>query len=84
VLGLAIVSGIADTDAITLSMTNLAGRDFPTTTAALAVGLAVAANTLSKAGLAAIFGGAGIGLAVGGASLVAVGAAAVSAAFLLG
>jgi uncharacterized membrane protein (DUF4010 family) len=84
VLGLAIVSGIADTDAITLSMTNLAGRDLPTNTAALAVGLAVAANTLSKAGLAAIFGGAGIGLAVGGASLVAVGAAAVSAAFLLG
>lgn len=76
VYGLAALSGVADVDALTLSVSELAGRDLVLAAAVLAVSLAVASNTLSKAAIAAIVGGRKHGLLMGGASLAAVAAAA--------
>ncbi len=76
VYGLAALSGVADVDALTLSVSELAGRDLALAAAVLAVSLAVASNTLSKAAIAAIVGGRKHGLLMGGASLAAVAAAA--------
>ncbi|MDT2020827.1 MgtC/SapB family protein [Methylocella sp. CPCC 101449] len=79
VILLAFLSGIADVDAITLSMAKLGGKDIALTTASLAILVAVATNTLSKAALTAWTGGARIGLLVGwiSAAAVAAGVAAV-------
>lgn len=76
VYGLAALSGVADVDALTLSVSELAGRDLAASAAVLAVSLAVASNTLSKAAMAALIGGRKHGLLIGGASLAAVAAAA--------
>lgn len=76
VYALAALSGVADVDALTLSVSELAGRDLVLAAAVLAVSLAVASNTLSKAAIAAIVGGRKHGLLMGGASLAAVAAAA--------
>jgi uncharacterized membrane protein (DUF4010 family) len=76
VYGLAALSGVADVDALTLSVSELAGRDLAASAAVLAVSLAVASNTLSKAVIAAVVGGRKHGLLMGGASLAAVAAAA--------
>ncbi|MEH6773875.1 MAG: DUF4010 domain-containing protein [Cereibacter changlensis] len=72
VLGLAALSGLADVDAITLSMARL---DAATGLAAQAILLAVAVNTSSKACLAGWVGGRAIGLRTGLASALAVAAA---------
>lgn len=80
VYGLAVLSGVADVDALTLSVSELAGRDLAVEAAVLAVSLAVASNTLSKAVMAAGIGGRKHGLLIGGASLIAV----VAAALVLG
>lgn len=74
VILLAFLSGIADVDAITLSMAKLGGKDIALTTASLAILVAVATNTLSKAALTAWTGGARIGLLVGWISAAAVAA----------
>lgn len=76
VLAVAALSGIADVDAITLSM---ARRDAALPLATQAILLAVAVNTLSKACMAAWVGGAAVGLHVGLASAVAIAAAALTA-----
>ena len=68
------LSGIADVDAITLSMAKLGGKDIALTTATLAILVAVATNTLAKAALTAWTGGARIGLLVGWISAAAVAA----------
>lgn len=72
VLAVAAVSGIADVDAITLSMARMAT---PVQLATQAILLAVAVNTASKATMAAWVGGLAVGLRVGGASVVALAAA---------
>lgn len=69
VLVVAAASGIADVDAITLSMARM---DMPTALATQAILLAVAVNTASKACMAAWFGGRAIGLRVAAASIVAI------------
>ena len=69
---LAALSGIADVDAITLSMARMAGTTVPGPSAADAILLAVGVNTLAKAVMAAIVGGRKIGVTVGIPSLVAV------------
>ncbi|MDH7798337.1 MULTISPECIES: MgtC/SapB family protein [unclassified Beijerinckia] len=69
---LAFLSGIADVDAITLSMAKLGGKDLTLNIASVAILVAVATNTLSKAVLSAWTGGARIGLLVGWISAVAV------------
>ncbi|HSD54898.1 MAG TPA: DUF4010 domain-containing protein [Burkholderiales bacterium] len=58
---LAAVSGIADVDALTLSMTRLARTALGPETAAKAVLIAAAVNSVAKGALAWITGGAGIG-----------------------
>lgn len=79
VLVLAALSGIADVDALTLSMARLGGKDIGLDTASLAILIAAGVNTISKAVLAASTGGRKVGLLVGSVSAVALagGAAAV-------
>jgi uncharacterized membrane protein (DUF4010 family) len=75
--GLAAVSGIADVDAITLTLSRLGGGELAAETAAQAILLAAAVNTLAKAALAWIAGGRGPGvrLAVGAVLALASGLA---------
>lgn len=81
VLAVAAVSGIADVDAVTVSMAGQGGSALGLDTASLAILIAVAVNTVSKAVIAATTGGRAVGLHVGGASLIAL-IAAVLAWFL--
>jgi uncharacterized membrane protein (DUF4010 family) len=79
VMALAAASGLADVDAITLSMARLGRGDLPAQTAAIAILLALGVNSVSKAVLAVVAGGRVIGglvatgtavaIAAGGASL---------------
>lgn len=74
-VGLAAVAGIADVDAITLSMTELAGTGGPAASeAALAILVAVTANSLSKSVLAMFAGGRWFGGFYLAISLAALGA----------
>lgn len=71
---LAAVSGLADVDAIALSMARLAGSDLPLAAAAAAIGVAAVVNTAVKAGLTLSIGRTGLGsrvTALLGAALVA-------------
>jgi uncharacterized membrane protein (DUF4010 family) len=56
-LAAAVVAGVADVDAITLSIAGLAGGALPERVAALAVFLATASNTVFKAAMAVAVGG---------------------------
>jgi len=62
---LAAASGIADVDAITLSLAQLSKQDLTATLAAGGMILAAAVNTLVKAGMAAVIGGRVLLLQVG-------------------
>jgi uncharacterized membrane protein (DUF4010 family) len=77
VMALAAASGLADVDAITLSMARLGRGDLPAQTAALTILLAVGVNSMSKAILAAVAGGRAIGawVATGTALAIAAGLA---------
>lgn len=80
-LAVAAVSGLADVDAITLSMARLAGGSIDTATATIAIAIASAVNSAVKVGLAATAGtprlgvtlaiATVIGLSVGGAAMLA-------------
>jgi uncharacterized membrane protein (DUF4010 family) len=59
---LAAVTGIADVDAITLSMTEVAGSSIGPAFAAVAILVAVGTNSLSKSALAFVVGGSRFGL----------------------
>ncbi|MGQ0671377.1 MAG: MgtC/SapB family protein [Hyphomicrobium sp.] len=74
---LAAVSGIADVDAVTLSMSQLAGKGLEPAAAAGAILLAAAVNTVSKAVMGWMAGGPGPGrgLAIGAVAAIAAGAA---------
>lgn len=78
---LAALSGIVDVDAITLSLARLSHDGITVPTAATSIGIAVAVNTLVKAGMAFGLGTARAGSIVAGASLAAM--AAGGAAFAL-
>jgi uncharacterized membrane protein (DUF4010 family) len=78
VMALAAASGLADVDAITLSMARLGRGDLPAQTAALAMLLALGVNSVSKTVLATVAGGRAIG------ALVATGTALAIAAGLAG
>ena len=72
------VAGLADVDAITLSMTQAGGGGISASEAALAIFVATVANSLSKSAIGAVAGGTGFGLryaAVTAAALLAGGAA---------
>jgi uncharacterized membrane protein (DUF4010 family) len=76
----AAVAGLADVDAITISVARMYQHGLPGELAVAAVTVAAATNTLVKVGLAAVLGGRRIGMAV---ALVLVPAAAVGAAVAL-
>ncbi len=65
VLLLAAASGVADVDAITLSVSRLSLNGLNVSTAVFSIVLAAAVNSLVKAGMALSIGGRGVGLRVG-------------------
>ncbi|NQV20191.1 MAG: MgtC/SapB family protein [Rhodospirillales bacterium] len=70
----AVLSGLADVDAITISLARLSAESVSVTAAGLGVVIAAASNTVAKVGLAAVFGGRAIVIPVTlalGASLAA-------------
>jgi uncharacterized membrane protein (DUF4010 family) len=73
---LAAVSGIADVDALTLSVSRLAGSQVAIVDGTTAILLAIAVNTAVKAAMAGYLGGRRMGANVGAASAVAVAALA--------
>lgn len=73
---LAAVSGIADVDALTLSMTRLAGSGIALQDAAAAILVAAGVNTMSKAVMALIIGGRPFGTMIIATSLLTLGAMA--------
>lgn len=73
VLGLAALSGIADVDAITLSMAKSAGGDISLKLASLTILTAVYVNTAAKSVLAWVEGGQGIGVRVSLVNALAIG-----------
>lgn len=74
VLATAALSGIADVDAVVISMSRMALGAIEPAIAGWAILLATAVNTVVKAGLAASTGGVALGLRVGVVSLAAVAA----------
>jgi uncharacterized membrane protein (DUF4010 family) len=79
-IGLAAISGLADVDAITLSMANTAAT-YRTGGPALTILTAVGVNTLAKTGYAAYVGGRPIGLIAAAGTVL--GFVAAAAAYLL-
>lgn len=73
---LAAASGLADVDAITLSVARMARGDIALATAARAIALAVAVNSLVKVGLVFGAGAPAVGVRVAAATLAAFAAAA--------
>lgn len=65
VYALAAASGVADVDAITLSLARMGSENLAATTAALGIVIAASVNSLVKAGMAGVIGGRGLGLRVG-------------------
>ncbi len=65
VYALASASGIADVDAITLSLSRMSSEELVATTAALGIVIAASVNSLVKAGMAGFVGGRRLGLSVG-------------------
>ncbi len=78
VMALAAVSGVADVDAITLSMARLGRADIPVETAALAILLAVGVNSVSKVVLGAVLGGRMFGAILAGGTALAIAAGLVT------
>jgi uncharacterized membrane protein (DUF4010 family) len=72
VLIVAAISGVADVDAVTISMARLGGGALVLSTATQAIMIAVGVNTLSKAVIAGCAGGKNIGILVGGISATAI------------
>ena len=73
---LAAISGIADVDALTLSMARLSGVQVSAAEAAAAILVAASVNTVSKATIASFVGGTRLGSIVGVVSVMAIGALA--------
>ena len=71
---LAAISGIADVDALTLSMARLSGVQVSAADAATAILVAASVNTVSKATIAGFVGGTRLGSIVGVVSVMAIGA----------
>lgn len=72
----AAISGLADVDALTLSMARMAGAALPVEAAATAVLIAVAVNTVAKAALGWSEGGRALGIWMVAAAALAIGAGA--------
>ncbi len=74
VLVVAALSGVADVDAVTISMARMAGGDVDPNTAAHAIMIAIAVNTVSKTIVAGSVGNRKVGFLVGGISAAALAA----------
>jgi len=74
VLALAGVSGLLDVDAVTVSMSRMAGAQMPLEVAKQAVAVVVGVNTLTKSVMAGVIGGSRIGLLVGSMSVLSLAA----------
>lgn len=74
VLVVAAFSGVADVDAVTISMARVAGGDVDPNTAARAIMIAIVVNTISKTIMAGSVGNRKVGLLVGGVSAAALAA----------
>jgi uncharacterized membrane protein (DUF4010 family) len=74
----ALVAGLADVDAVTVSMTKLAPSPLSVQAAALAVLVAVASNTLSKLAIGVFVGRGSFALAIAAATAAALAAGAVA------
>jgi uncharacterized membrane protein (DUF4010 family) len=74
ILVVAALSGVADVDAVTISMARMAGGDVDSNTAAHAIMIAIAVNTISKTIMAASVGNGKVGVLVGGISAAALAA----------
>ncbi|TGY90521.1 DUF4010 domain-containing protein [Marinicauda algicola] len=70
-IGFAAIAGLVDVDAITLAAGRMIGAEVAAATGVLAALVAVAADTVSKAGLGAVFGRGAFALPYGLASLAA-------------
>jgi uncharacterized membrane protein (DUF4010 family) len=79
---LAALSGVADVDAITLSLARLSRDGIAITTAVLSIGIAVAVNTVVKAAMTFSLGTSRTGWIVSGASAAATAAGGAAFAFL--
>jgi uncharacterized membrane protein (DUF4010 family) len=75
---LAATSGLADVDALTLSLARMSETSLSVQTAAIGIGIAVTTNTISKATMAGILGAPRLGLIVGGVSAAAIAAGALA------
>jgi uncharacterized membrane protein (DUF4010 family) len=82
VYALAALSGLADVDAISLSMARHGVQEIGMAPAAAAVLLAIFSNTVVKVGLAWGIGGAAMGIRLAVGSLLAFGAGAAALAFI--
>ena len=71
ILVVAALSGIVDVDALTISIARMARGDVDSNTAARAIMVAIAINTVSKAIMAGWVGNRRVGLLVGGISAAA-------------
>lgn len=69
---LAATSGLADVDALTLSLARLSQESLAVPTAAIGIAIAVTTNTLSKAGMAIALGAPRLGLYIAVSSLTAI------------
>lgn len=78
VFAVAAVSGLADVDALTLSMTRLSPASVPAATAALAIAIAAGVNTVVKAVMATTVGTVRMGAIMGAVSAAALAAGAVA------
>ena len=63
---------LADVDAIALSLARQAYRELSVEVATVGIGIAVAVNTIAKAGMAMVLGERQFGLIVSGASVAAI------------
>ncbi len=79
---LAALSGLADVDAISLSMARHGVQEIGWTAASIAVLIAVLSNTATKVGIAWVLGGPAMGLRFAVASVLALGAGAAALAFI--
>jgi uncharacterized membrane protein (DUF4010 family) len=78
----AAVSGLADVDAVTLSVAQLVPAVVEARVAAVTIAVAVASNILAKSAYALAIGGKAYGLRFGLASLAGLGAGAAALLFL--
>jgi len=69
---IAALSAMADVDAIALSLARQAYRELSVEVATVGIGIAVAVNTIAKAGMAMVLGERQFGLIVSGASAAAI------------